>query len=120
MMKKLIFAVIIALAIPFTAQAQTFVDTTLTTPLVVVPPATLARQYSYTRNPDSFHVQFNFIADDSTISSQRTCILDGQDFLDAINAVIVCPTMGGKKFDNLIRNFLQTRCKAKLALTGTE
>ena len=118
-MKKLILAVIVALAIPLTAQAQTFVDTTLTTPLVVTAPATVLRQYSFHWNPTDFTVQYNLLDSTGAIVEQRTCVLDGEDFTTGDDAKVLAGAVG-KTYKSVIAAYLQGKCKGKWSLTGTE
>jgi len=118
-MKKLIFAIILSLIIPFTASAQTFVDTTLTTPLEVVPKATVLRQYLFLWGPESFTVQYNLLAADGSIVEQRVCVLDGEDFTMGDGALVTANKVG-QTYKSVIAAYLQGKCKGKWSLTGTE
>lgn len=118
-MKKIILAVLFSLAISVPVYSQTFVDTTLSEPLEVVPAATVLRQYSFHWLPDSFVVQYNLLAADGSIVEQRTCTLTEADFATGDSAVVAAGAVG-KTYKSVIARYLQGKCKTKWELTGTE
>lgn len=111
--------ILLTLLISPSAFAQTFTDTILTTPLVVVPAATVLRQYSFHWLPDSFVVQYNLLAADGSVVEQRTCTLTGADFTTGDAAIVVANKVG-MTYKRVIAAYLQAKCKTKWALTGTE
>ena len=117
-MKKIILTVaFLVLAVP--ASSQTFVDTTLTTPLSVTDPVVTLRQYSFYWMPDSFVVNYNLLAADGSIVEQRVCTLTGADFTTGDTAVIVANKVGAT-YKSVIAAYLQAKCKGQWELTGTE